>query len=324
MFGVSSEPQLSICIPTYNRPDLLERALGSIAQGPCPPAGTVEIVISDNSTDERSKDLCAPVLAAWNGPTQYVLNRPGVGAEPNFNRCLQLGTGRWVHILHDDDYLTRGPAPILDAINSATDADRVLLFGVRVVDEHERTLKRQTFRSEVRMTPSEALSHVLSDSSWVRFPALVAHREAYDEVGQFDVQIKNPTDFDMWIRLFSRFGVRCLPAVSCCYTVHSGALTDKMFSAATIDTLGGIFDRVVDDRLLPEEEVRPLQADFLHQFILGASWRRVRKGDLAGARELMQLFSHPVVRDAGLSKRWAVPRAVFGAVSLVPLRQQRA
>ncbi|HUG83677.1 MAG TPA: glycosyltransferase family 2 protein, partial [Euzebya sp.] len=150
---MSSPPVLSVCIPTYNRPDMLERALRSVTDGPRPPAGEVEIVVSDNSTDERSRHLSTSLLGGWDGPTQYVLNRPGVGAEPNFNRCLELATGTWVLILHDDDYLLRGVEPLLKAIRTASDGVRVQLFGVQVVDQHERVIKRQTFRAESRLTP---------------------------------------------------------------------------------------------------------------------------------------------------------------------------
>lgn len=313
---MSPFPLLSVCIPTYNRPDLLERALRSVVDAPVPDSGAVEIIVSDNSTDERSQELCAGLLASWDGPTRYVLNRPGVGAVPNFNCCLDLATGTWVLILHDDDYLVDGVAALLDAIHTAADSDMVQLFGVHVVDQHQRVRKHQTFNAEVRLLPEEALARVLSDSSWVRFPGLVARRDAYQAVGPFNVDVKDPTDLDMWIRLFARYGVRCLPVVSSAYTVHVGALTERMFSHETVDTLAGIFDAVVAQNLLPEDQVRRHQADFIHQFILGATWRRLRVRDLAGARETMQLFGHPAVRSLGVSKRWAAVRVVFRALTL--------
>ncbi len=89
-----------------------------------------------------------------------------------------------------------------------------------------------------------------------------------------------------------------------------------MFSHETVDTLAGIFDAVVAQNLLPEDQVRRHQADFIHQFILGATWRRLRVRDLAGARETMQLFGHPAVRSLGVSKRWAAVRVVFRALTL--------
>lgn len=314
--GADGAPRLSICVPTYNRPDLLERALRSVMDPSDGATAEVELVVSDNSTDERSEELVASVRHEWPGTLTYVHNPPGLGAEENFNRCLELASGEWVEFLHDDDYLVRGVTPVLDAISTAADSDVVLLFGVDVVDEHERRIGRQHFRRERRLSPEEALARVLADSSWVRFPALVARREAYDTVGRFDASLRNPVDLEMWIRMFSRFGVRCMPEVSCAYTVHTGALTNSMFTPETIDTLAGIFDRVAADGLLPERQVRAHEADFLHQFILGGTWRRLRRGDRSAAARVLRLFEHPEVRAVGRSARWAPVRAAFRALTM--------
>lgn len=310
-------PTLTVAIPTYNRPDLLERALRSVTR-PLRRADEVEIVVSDNSTEDASEVLVERLLANWPGPTRYVRNRPGVGAEPNFNRCRELANGRYVLILHDDDYLLDGAcSAILDAIDSAAPHHRVLLFGVRVVDEHERTLRRREFEADVYLSPEQALERVLSNSSFVRFPAIVVHRDAYEQAGDFRAELKNPVDFDMWIRLFGRFGVRCLPTTTCAYTVHQGALTSEMFNETTIDRLLGIFDRVQAEAVVDPADLRRYRASFFHQFVLAAAWRRLRTGDLAGARRVMDLLRHPRLRGMGLPARWAAVRLAFWAATRV-------
>lgn len=324
MSDMNKPPELSICIPTYNRPDLFERALRSAQTLPERAAEDVELIVSDNSTDDRTEEVARKLLSNWPGRTNYVRNRPGVGAEPNFNRCLELANGRYILILHDDDYLLpSGPAQLLRAIATATDRDRVLLFGVHVVDEHERVRRRQVFRSETYLPPPRALRQVLSKSSFVRFPAIVVRRDAYEEVGPFDMSlsVRNPTDFDMWIRLFSRFGVRCLPQVSCAYTVHSGALTETMFAPPTVSTLAGIFERVARQGVLPERTVRRCERDFFAQFLLGATVRRLRVRDREGAQRVLALFRLPEVGAAGPSLRWAPVRIALTVLVLtgVPL-----
>jgi glycosyltransferase involved in cell wall biosynthesis len=324
MSSTDAPPVLTICIPTYNRPDLFERALRSAQTLDAGAAASVELVVSDNSTDERTQDVARKLLGDWPGPTQYVLNRPGVGAEPNFNRCLDLATGRYVLILHDDDFLQpNGAAYILRAIASAQERDRALLFGVHVVDQHERVLRRQVFRSDTYLPPPEALRRVLSNSSFVRFPAIVVRRDVYSEIGQFDMNlsVRNPVDFDMWVRVFSRFGVRCLPDVSCAYTVHPGALTEAMFAPTTVSTIAGIFDRAAQRGVLAGAEVRRCQRDFFAQFILGATVRRLRVRDREGARRMLTFFRLPEVHALGRSWRWApVHLAVSAAAQLLPPR----
>jgi hypothetical protein len=194
--------------------------------------------------------------------------------------------------------------------------EMVLLFGVRVVDEAGRRIKTQRFRRRKRLQPANAVERVLTDSSWVRFPALVAQRAAYEAVGEFDAELKNPTDLDMWVRLFSRFGVVCLPQITANYTIHSGALSEHMFNSATMGRLEVIFERAAKTGLLSDSKLRRCRAALFHQFILAGAWRRLRQLDRRGAKAVMELFELGHVRAAGLSLRWLPVRVVLRLLTL--------
>ena len=312
------EPLLTIAIPTYNRPDLLRRALGSATEVQPARARAVEVVVSDNSTDDRTALTCKDLLEHWAGSVRYTHNRPSIGAEPNFNRCLELSRGRYVLILHDDDYLLAGAVDkVLDAIERHSDAE-VLLFGAHVVDQDERIRRKQAHKRDRYLPPRQALAAVLRNSSYIRFPAIVVRRRAYSAVGPFDVGLVNPTDFDMWARLLARFGVQLVNATTCAYTVHSGALTSTsgMFNALTVTRITTIFERAATGSVLPPDQVRRHQRDFLHQFILGGAYRELRAGKRDRARQILQLFEHRDVRPLGLSPRWAAVRIAFWALTL--------
>jgi GT2 family glycosyltransferase len=107
--SVRSTPHLTVSIPTCERPDFAERAVGSVASAAGHPAAKyVQIVVSDNSADGATERAISDILAEWPGPTHYERNEPNVGMVGNFNRCVELAQGRWVQILHDDDYLLPG------------------------------------------------------------------------------------------------------------------------------------------------------------------------------------------------------------------------
>ena len=317
-------PRLTIAVPTRDRPDLLERAVGSIVQSPggAPPpdvAGRIEIVICDNASDEQD-DAAAVVtdrlLGGWPGPTRYLRHRPPVGMVENFNSGLAAAGGDYVLLLHDDDYLLPGgAAAIVEAIDAPHAAD-VLLFGVAVVDLEGRVLRRQGVRTTIDLSPADALRAVLTNSSLVRFPGMVVRRAAYDEVGPFDPSLGGPTDFDMWVRLFSRFGVRRVASTVAAYTVHPGAATTRTFTQDTIAVLMEIFERARRSGVLDEATIRTSQAAFFHQFILGGAYRSLRAGDRAAARTTLHLFQLADVAALGRSPRWLPVRAAFTAATL--------
>ena len=113
----------------------------------------------------------------------------------------------------------------------------------------------------------------------MREPAVVVRRTALEQEGLFDTSVGGATDTDMWVRLFSRYGVRCLPQATCAYTIHEAAATTGMWNPGTIRANGEIFDRAVARGVVPEPTIRRWQADWYHQFILAGAYRRLRLGD---------------------------------------------
>jgi glycosyltransferase involved in cell wall biosynthesis len=318
-------PMLSICVPTFNRPERLANALRSIIAagaliggGAGPTTTDVEIVVSDNSPDV-TEGVARDALRGWPGASRYVPNRPDIGMVANFNQCVSLASGRYVLLVHDDDSLLPGAIPaILAAIDGLRPDGPPLLFGVHVIDDVGGTRRRQEFSANTDLGPRAALRRVLSDSSFVRFPAIVVPRAAYEAAGPFDPAMSNAVDLDMWVRLFARHGLRCVPATISVYTVHAEASTASMFNRGSIETLMRIFERARATGLLPDAAIRRCQADFFHQFILGGAYRSLRAGDARAARDVMALFGDPQVKALGMSSHWLPIRAMLSGMVWIP------
>ena len=221
-------PPLSIAMPTRNRPGLLERALRSVVRAVAPVAEHIEVAVSDGSDDGATGEVVERVLTGWPAGYRYVWNRPALSLVENMNRAVEISTGQWVMQLHDDDYLLPGAgAAMLDAIRRAAPGESVLLFGVHIVDIDGVRRREQTFRRERYLEPREALRRLLRNSSFVREPTAVVRRAAMEQEGLFDTTVGGAADTDMWVRLFSRYGVRCLPQATCAYTIHEGGGDDR-------------------------------------------------------------------------------------------------
>ena len=309
-------PLLSVTMPTRNRPQLLERALSSVVGAVAPVARQVEVAVSDGSDDEASGQVVHRLLTGWPGGHRYVWNRPPLPLVENMNMAVEISTGRWVMQLDDDDYLLPGAGPaMLEAIRQARPGDAALLFGVQIVDGNGVRRREQRFRRERYLEPKLAMRQLLSNSSFVREPTAVVRRAAMEEEGLFDPSVGGAADTDMWVRLFSRYGVRCLPQATCAYTVHEAAATTGMWNSGTIRANGEIFDRAVACGVVPESTIRRWQADWYHQFILAGAYRRLRLGRRAEAREVLRLFDLPDVRNLGVSLKWFPVRAAFIAAT---------
>ena len=148
----------------------------------------------------------------------------------------------------------------------------------------------------------------------MRFPAMVVRRTAYEQVGGFDPDMANMTDYDMWLRLFARFGLTRIPETTAAYVVHSQAATEELFSPFGVTLLDELFARVDATGLLPTTRVRALKRDYLHKFLLAGTLRRLQRRQWVEAREILALLGWEPVARLGWSPRWAPVRAAAQAL----------
>jgi GT2 family glycosyltransferase len=307
-------PLLSICVPCYHRPELLQRALGSI--GPLPPE--VEVVVSDNSTDDACEQVARRFLARLPaGQGRYYRNAPGSDAIDNFAYCLDRARGRYVLHLHDDDYLLPGGlALMLSTLGRVQDQHAAVLFDVALVDLAGRELRRQQTARETYLPPAQAVERVLTDSSFVRIPVILVSREAYAAVGGLDLSHGHPSDTDLWARVFARHGVLRVPGCPAAYTIHAGAATTGMFNPTSIEQLLRTFGKIQALGLLPEPRLQRAQAQFFHQFVLAGVYRSLQQRDLPAARQVLRLFELPALRQLQVPARWLPARLALTALLL--------
>lgn len=97
-------PDVSIGIPTYNRPEMTARAVASVyAQDYI---GLIEAVVYDDGSAVPYASALAPPPRAAAGPRRLVIGRGATnrGIAYAKNRALELGTGDLRGILDSDDY----------------------------------------------------------------------------------------------------------------------------------------------------------------------------------------------------------------------------
>ncbi len=99
---MTDKPRVTVCIPTYNRPDFLRRSLQSVLWQSL---RDIEVIVSDNAS---SADV-AGVIASFDDP-RVVHDRldTNIGLHGNLSRCLHLGSAPYRVVLPDDDLMLPG------------------------------------------------------------------------------------------------------------------------------------------------------------------------------------------------------------------------
>ena len=145
------DPVLSICIPTFRRPDFLAESVASaLAQDW---NGAIEILVIDNDPESQGVErLLAdlPELATAN--FRYYVNGENIGQAGNWNRSIELGRGAWHTMLHDDDLLLpQFAGTMMAALAANPDMDGIIcrkrLFGPNGYEQtsRKRELAKRAF-----------------------------------------------------------------------------------------------------------------------------------------------------------------------------------
>jgi glycosyltransferase involved in cell wall biosynthesis len=122
-------PLVTIAIPTYNRADrflgpAIECALGQTWQN-------LEIIVSDNC----STDGTTALVNSFTDPRlRYVRQETNIGANNNFNYCVNNANGSYFLLFHDDDFIdTDMVAACMEAAEGKTGYG-LIRTGTRLID----------------------------------------------------------------------------------------------------------------------------------------------------------------------------------------------
>jgi glycosyltransferase involved in cell wall biosynthesis len=134
-------PILSICIPTYNRADILEHCLTELA--PLKECGkAVEIVLSDNASTDRTPEVVAehsarnPLIKAHRLPD-------GRSGAQNWLNALHQAQGQFMVYLADDDgLLIDNLMRHVERLQQEPDLVAIFTDWIAWDDEHQREMHR--------------------------------------------------------------------------------------------------------------------------------------------------------------------------------------
>lgn len=97
-------PEISIVIPTYQRPDTLRQAVESAINQDI--EDYYEIIVLDNEciTGSKTEEVMSSFCSKHDN-ILYFKNEKNIGMFGNWNRIFEIARSKWVVMLHDDDML---------------------------------------------------------------------------------------------------------------------------------------------------------------------------------------------------------------------------
>jgi glycosyltransferase involved in cell wall biosynthesis len=246
---MAREILVSTIIPTYNRRDLVQRAIESVlAQD----VGVEEVIV----VDDGSTDGTAEALRARYGERITCLRQANAGVSAARNAGMAAARGQFLALLDSDDLWTpdktRRQLALFEADPSLgmvlCDVDRVNADGAYYDTFHRR---------EVIAQDGWAFAPLLRNPSLVPASAML-RREVFETVGGFDTTLRTAEDIDFHLRVARRWRIGVVEAsLVKAMRGHDGLSAES----STYDDYVRVVERAVaearttgdvDDRLLRE------------------------------------------------------------------------
>lgn len=96
------QPLVSICIPTYKQITYLKKCIESVLKQDFE---DYELIITDDSPDDSIEDFLKDSLKKHT--YFYIRNNPALGSPENWNSALRLAKGKYIKLMHHDDFFTQ-------------------------------------------------------------------------------------------------------------------------------------------------------------------------------------------------------------------------
>ena len=186
------KPLVSVWIPTYNRLQLLKRAIKSVQNQTYP---NIEIFIVDNGSIDGTAEYLYELQQTFSN-IQYHAFNSNEGACKARNYAIENMTGLYATGLDDDDEFL--PSRIEDLVEAFDDKFAFVCSGY--IWDYGKVRKPQ-LDSNLIIDLNKQLNFNQASNQ------ILTYRQRLIEAGMFDVSVVSSQDWEFWARMVVKYGV---------------------------------------------------------------------------------------------------------------------
>lgn len=259
---MTSNPLVSICIPTYNGEEYLIEALESVSSQTYK---NIELIISDDASEDRTLDIVSKFKNEVNFPV-FIYNHNPNGIGSNWNNCAVKAGGYYIKYLFQDDVLRS------DCIEKMVDAFGLsskvgLVYSKRnfiydkknkVNSEWVKDCKNlHIFWKDNKILPDIVNNGIklLRDKNLLGYPknkigepsAVIIKSEVFRKVGYFSESLNQSLDAEFWYRLMQYYNIVFIDEKLLSFRLHENQATNS--NAGDYFKEKRIFEKSIYDKL---------------------------------------------------------------------------
>ncbi len=230
---------ISVIIPTYNRIDTIGRAIDSVLLQHDP---AQEVIVVDDGSDDGSADFVEQGY-----PQIQLIQQPNSGVSAARNAGLRKANCDWIALLDSDDEwhptkLQKQRRALSDSEQLICHTDEIWIRNGKRVNPKNRHKKPEGWIFQASLPLC-----CVSPSS------VMIHQSVFDQIGLFDESLPACEDYDLWLRIFSRYPVVLVnEALLVKYGGHDDQLSRKYWGMDRFRV--SALSKIVDQKHLSEAD----------------------------------------------------------------------
>lgn len=189
-----SSEQVSVILPVYNGAQTIEEAVASVMKQTY---DHIELIVIDDGSTDETPSLVGKCQKAHASKSVVYIRQENQGVSAARNTGIRRATGDYIAFIDADDRWS--PDKITEQVRVLKEKKSIVLLGTGVRSQTER---RKTGASgDVQMIPFQRLlckNYFVTSSVMVRSSALNA-------LGGFNEGQRYAEDYDLWLRIASRY-----------------------------------------------------------------------------------------------------------------------
>jgi glycosyltransferase involved in cell wall biosynthesis len=284
-------PQWSVMIPVYNCARYLPEALKSVLMQALSEEEMQIEVVDDCSTDDNVAEI---VDRVGKGRVKYFRQTHNVGSLWNFHTCITRANGYFIHLLHGDDRLRNGFYKYFNRFFSRCRDVGAAFCRYAYIDENGKFLYYQKAEMGHEGVLADWLT-TLGERQRIQYVSIVVKREVYEALGTF-YRVEYGEDWEMWMRIASRYKMGYVPTVLAEYRRHDNSISGKSFlTGRNMQELASVMENIQE--YIPverREHVTKTSKKFYAHYAVktaNALWKKFRhkSGAVAQVREAWRM-----------------------------------
>jgi glycosyltransferase involved in cell wall biosynthesis len=269
---LTNQVLISVCIPAYKHTDFLKRLFDSLA---IQSFRNFEVIITDDSPDDSVKNLCIQYQHTL--PLQYFRNTSTLGTPENWNEAIRRASGKWIKLIHDDDWLTNENSLQHFANAIAANPNASFFFCAFRNIWFQSGRQEDVFVNSFRYKELLKEPAVLFSKNVVGPPSVILHPN--DKQFFYDKKVKWVVDIDFYIRYFKVARPVHIPEILINVGMGEHQVTQDCFRKREVEVPENFY-------LLGKTGITPLK----NILVYDAWWRLFRNLEVRYEKE---------IRDAG-------------------------